>query len=241
MAYPKSKVFFSVLGILLLIGSVKATEAIDSEEILRTKGEFFPGYYEKIPEYCQNFQGNQKKCSSGDTVACYQAGLALRPKFFRTTKSFRTVEASRCPEIKYAYNTSLAIEYFIKACDRGMGASCLEAASLNTPPFGKSYKEAARLYEKACNADEKSVKACREAGKLYRDGDYLKQDFKKARQYFEKGCSKEDTESCMNLADMQEKGEGFFLKSKTSAKELYGSLCEKGNLEACKNYKRLNQ
>ena len=111
------------------------------------------------------------------------------------------------------------------------------------PASGRFYyaEGALLLYEKGCEAKNKSVESCFRAGKLYRDGEHVKQDYNKARKFFTKGCNENDSESCLNLADMMEKGQGSSIESKSNAKELYGKLCEQGNLEGCWNFKRLNQ
>lgn len=239
----KQKFFSSMLGFLLITCSMQVNSAITvSEEEWATHLGGFPSwYYEEVPEYCEKFQENQTKCSSGDSFACYQVGLALMPQIFKSPKGHDLPKASRCPKLKFSYDTYSATQYFLKACNKGDGTSCFEAAQLKIPPFDSSYTGALFYYEKGCDAESVSIEACRHAGKMYRDGEHVKQNLKMARKYFAKGCSEEDEESCLNLADMHEKGQGGFFKSKSKAKGIYGKLCEKGNLDGCRNYKRLNQ
>ena len=74
---------------------------------------------------------------------------------------------------------------------------------------------------------------CRaDLGLLYMQGSGVAQNFAKAAQYFERGCNKDDGESCEQLGIMNIKGYGIG-RNKARAIELFRKSARKGDRLSC--------
>ncbi len=93
-----------------------------------------------------------------------------------------------------------ALKYFRTGCDNNNMTACVHAGILiqmNGTQYSKQWKEAAALYQKACDQDHD--KACFNLGSLkYREG-----RAKKAIKFYDKACELGNIMACSNAKTLK--------------------------------------
>jgi TPR repeat protein len=97
-------------------------------------------------------------------------------------------------------DNSTALSYFLKACDRDHMTACTHAGILtqmSDGQYSKAWKDATKLYQKACDAGEDP--ACFNMGNLkYKEG-----RASSARKYFKLACDMKNGPACANLKKLK--------------------------------------
>ena len=94
-------------------------------------------------------------------------------------------------------------------------------------------REAARLYQKACDADQPI--ACANLGILYEKGTGVGQDYAVAARLYKKACDKNGGTGCTNLGFLHESALGIRTPDEKRALELYRRGCDHGSEQGCAN------
>lgn len=130
----------------------------------------------------------------------------------------------------------------------------------------KSYTEAFRYCEKACNLD--NGLGCSGLGFLYDNGNGVRQDYQQAKTYYEKACNLDEGLAC-NVLGANYSLKCFAIKNPAFAecciedkdrqiiqsipdfkneascfrksKEYYGKACDLGEQKGCDGYRELNE
>ena len=90
-------------------------------------------------------------------------------------------------------------------------------------------------------ADQGSAKYQTKLGRIYSEGKGVRQDLVLARKLFQKAANQGYIESQIYLGNFHEFGKGGLRQSKSTAKEWYGKVCDKGDQYGCNEYRRLNE
>ena len=103
----------------------------------------------------------------------------------------------------------------------------------------KSYTDAFRYCEKACNLD--NGRGCNGLGFLYDRGNGVRQDYQQAKTYYEKACNLGEGFGCIFLGKLYDNpGAGGRTDAK-KAKEYYGKACDLGEQQGCDEYRKFNE
>ncbi len=102
----------------------------------------------------------------------------------------------------------------------------------------QDFAKARYWYEKAALQGD-ALAQC-SLGVLYMQGKGVRQDFSKSFYWVKKSSDNGYLVATGLLAGHYELGYGV-RQNKRIAKELYGQVCDKGNNEGCKAYRRLNE
>lgn len=133
-----------------------------------------------------------------------------------------------------------AMKMFTKSCADNVQQSCIVLGRLyynGQIDIKQDKTKALELFKKACEA--KYQEACVYAGYMYMKGDAVRQDKNTAINFFTQACEDNQAEACnkLGLIHVQHTAE----QEKLMAKELFGTACDNGSKEGCKNYKILNE
>ena len=96
----------------------------------------------------------------------------------------------------------------------------------------KSYTDAFRYCEKACNLD--NGLGCSVLGVLYAEGKGVRQDYQQAKTYFEKACNLDEVRGCFNLGVLYCRGDGV-RQDYQQAKTYYEKACNLDEGQGCYN------
>jgi hypothetical protein len=157
-------------------------------------------------------------CTSGDAFACARLG----DQSFNGGQKGADLEAARA--------------YFGRSCERGFLPGChgLGLVAREQKRFG----DAARLLAQAC--EQGYARACTSAGDLQRVRNQERPDV--ARSLYARACEQFDAEGCLQLAFLEEAGEGGTADPESArthyemAIDHYRSLCHAGYGVACYRY-----
>jgi len=122
-----------------------------------------------------------------------------------------------------------------KSCYSGDADACFKLGLLYEDKR-KSYKEAAKYYQKTCDLGDGL--GCVFFGVLIEEGKGFKSSYIKAKEYYKKACDFGEASGCSIVGFFYEKGKGFE-SSYIKAKEYYKKACELGFSSGCADYKRI--
>jgi TPR repeat protein len=122
--------------------------------------------------------------------------IELCDKEKNSTACFKMGERYRILE----RDNATALTYFLKGCDGDHMTACTHAGILtqmSDKQYSKAWKDAAKLYQKACDAGEDP--ACFNMGNLkYREG-----RASSARKYYKLACDMKNAPACANLRKLE--------------------------------------
>lgn len=183
-----------------------------------------------------DIQGLQKLCDEKVGLACMFVGLefhlqeniAQAKVWFKKGCDYN--EPNSCgvmgDHYKKAKSYTQALMFYVKACDGGIMDACSNVGFFYENGLGVKQNaiKALELYTKACeNGIDGS--GCAAAGYMYYSGDAgVAKNYTKARSLTRKGCELNDTESCLGLGFMYEKGNGV-AKDEAKALDLFEKAC----------------
>ncbi|ASM38847.1 MAG: tetratricopeptide repeat protein [Campylobacter sputorum] len=132
----------------------------------------------------------------------------------------------------------IAIKYYDISCKQNFFSSCIKLANVYetaTQPDIKDEIKALQIYDQTCKKGDKF--SCTKAGDFF----YKKDDIKTALEYFNYACGLYEMKSCFLMAEIFEKGKGEIPKDLEIAKNIYTTICFRGDSDGCKKMKELDK
>jgi TPR repeat protein len=128
-------------------------------------------------------------------------------------------------------NIARAIEFYLKACDRGNAQACNDAgAAFPTSGSGSDPTRVAELYKRGCTLGDPY--ACGNLGSLYEQGRGVTKNLPQAVDLLNRACTGGAFFSCVTLGRIYQMGENG-PKDDTRAFNLYRQGCDGGNAAGC--------
>lgn len=131
----------------------------------------------------------------------------------------------------------IAIKYYDISCKKELFSSCVKLAQIYETAESdiKNEIKALQIYDTTCKKGSKF--SCFEAGNFF----YKKDDIKTALEYFNYACGLYDMKSCFLMAEIFEYGKGDIKRDLEIAKNIYTTICFRGDNEGCKKMKKLEK
>lgn len=156
-------------------------------------------------------------------------------KLYKKACSLNNVRA--CDALGYLYTKehgalkpdhNLSVKYFMKTCE----LADYTCAKIGTAyELGKGLKQntdnAIQFYEKAC--DNNATQSCSKLGRLHLE----KNSYKKAEVALIKACEAKDSWSCVQLANLYEKGVQNIVKDNNKSLMFHDKACDFGSRTSC--------
>ncbi len=153
-------------------------------------------------------------------------------------------EFGSCRYVAAFYENDIGVSYspdkveylYSKACDNADAISCHKLGTLYLKSDDQEKRKAApKILDTGCRYG--SIRACGTLGNLYKKGEEgLEVNKDKAFDLFRQACNGGDSNSCYQLAQCYQNGEGV-KKSRNVAATLYVKACETGSSKACEHIK----
>jgi uncharacterized protein len=154
------------------------------------------------------------QCEKGIGASCYKLGGMYR---------YGTSGAGK--------NSTRALDFYLKACDRGVAQGCNDAGVATlTSGNPADMPRAIELYKKGCTAG--SPYACGNLGVLYEEGRGVTQNIPQAIDLLNTACAKQVSPSCVTLGKIYELGETG-KKDAGRALTFLAQACDEGNGAGC--------
>ncbi|MFT5661736.1 MAG: TPR repeat protein [Sulfurimonas sp.] len=194
----------------------------------------------------------EKSCKKGNTLACHEIKLMYGEGSVATLKKESFKEA--CEEgnpiachnmgLMYDYgddavleNDNIAIDFYIKACDKNYYESCTRAAFLyeEGTDVEVNMKKAFKLYSKSCGGDDGL--ACHNVAVYYgkNENETLK---KLAINFYDKACDNGSIDSCIFMGRYYRDSKSL-RQNYVKAKKKFEKACELNNALGCKEVRIL--
>lgn len=131
----------------------------------------------------------------------------------------------------------MAMKYYDISCRQDFFTSCVKLASIyeNKDLSLKDEVKAIQIYDSTCKKGDKF--SCAKAGDFF----YKRDDIKSALEYFNYACGLYEMKSCFLMAEIFEKGKGEISKDLEVAKNIYTTICFRGDSDGCKKMKKLEK
>jgi TPR repeat protein len=128
-------------------------------------------------------------------------------------------------------NGTRAVEFYLKACDRGNALACNDAgAAINGTASAADIPRVAELYRKGCTLGD--LYACGNLGSLYEQGRGVTKNLAQAVELLNRACTGGAFFSCVTIGRIYQLGENG-PKDETRALNLYRQGCDGGNALGC--------
>lgn len=212
----KKQITFFIFFILLIAGCANKSANFENENTSSSKEKTIPLTQKQIEAQTYKLEILRNSCdSSQNTKICEEAG-------------------DSASAIK---RYDIAIKYYDMSCKKEYFSSCIKLAQIyETAESGiKDDVKALQIYDSTCKKGNRF--SCYEAGNFF----YKKEDIKTALEYFNYACGLYDMKSCFLMAEIFEHGKGTIKKDLEIAKNIYTTICFRGDSKGCENMRRLEK